>query len=204
LIEARRRIDPEPHQLPANSLRINIVKKKVSFCNMLKIAESKVLLKVKSAWPEGFKVAGEEFRAGWTVMRTGGAQRLQKKIQTHGWHLVRLVEGALRSGVGSSAQLAVGNALALALRHVDAASSAVEVESIEVTRYPWFFLARVSVRPFRAQRHAAPTSRQAAGFADVPETNRRTGSLSAELYPQLAGAMPLLKGMLTASAARTP
>ncbi len=115
---------------------------------MSTIAESNVLLSARAEFPAGFKVATEEFLSGWNLMRTGGARRLKQKIQSRGWNFIQMAQGALRSGVGPSAKEAVSSALRLALRRLDSRSNAVEIEGIELTKYPWFFLARVRVRPY--------------------------------------------------------
>ena len=164
---------------------------------MCKIIESNVLLRAQAELPMGFKVATEEFRDGWNRMRSGGARRLERKVLTRGWNFIRVADGTLRSGVGETSQKAIASALRLALRRVDAHSNAVEVEQIELTRYPWFFLARVRVHPYRIQQGSAlPAS---ARTAEVPIASRgsRSSTRADGVYPSFAGAMPLLKKMLT-------
>ncbi len=56
--------------------------------------------------------------------------------------------------MGDTSQEAINGALKLALRHVSERFNAAEVERIELTQYPWFFLARVRVYPYRIQQHA--------------------------------------------------
>jgi hypothetical protein len=163
------------------------------------IAESNVLLRAHAELPLGFRVATEEFRDGWNRMRSGGAGRIKKKVQTRGWNFIKISDGTLRSGVGETSQAAIASALKLALRHVDQQSNAVEIERIELTKYPWFFLARVRVFPYRIQLEAVlPVS-------DMPvqiEMDARHRKLSPQLavqFPQFGGVMPMLKQMLTSS-----
>jgi hypothetical protein len=164
---------------------------------MCTIAESNVLLRAQAELPAGFKVATEEFREGWNLMRSGGKRRLEKKVHTRGWNFIKFPEGALRSGVGDTSQQAIASALKLALRRVGKYSNAVEVERIELTRYPWFFLARVYVFPYRIQEGTVlPASDEVIA---IPVTARQKRLLphAPEAFPQFGGAMPMLKDMLT-------
>jgi len=163
------------------------------------IAESNVLLRAQVELPAGFKVATEEFRDGWNRMLSGGKHRLERKVQTRGWNLIKFPDGALRSGVGDTSQQAIASALKLALRRVGEHSNAVEVERIELTRYPWFFLARVLVFPYRIQEGAVlPVSDEAPATA-VAARQKRLSPQAAELFPQFGSSMPMLKEMLTSA-----
>jgi len=162
---------------------------------MCTIAESNVLLRAQAELPAGFKVATEEFRDGWNRMRSGGARRLERKVLTRGWNLIKISDGALRSGVGDTSQKAIASALKLALRRADARSNAVEVEQIELTQYPWFFLARVHVHPYRIQQGAALPAPD--GSAPMAARDSRSSTRADGVYPPFAGAMPLLKKKLT-------
>jgi hypothetical protein len=121
---------------------------------MCTILESNVLLRARGEFPDGLRVATEEFREGWNLMRTGGVERLEKRVHTRGWSFLKIGDGRQRSGVGESSQAAIATALKLALRRVDADCNAVEVQKIELTQYPWFCVARMHVHPYRIQQEA--------------------------------------------------
>ena len=127
---------------------------------MCDVAELSVLLRAEIELPANFKLATEEFCAGWNVARTANAKRLEQKIVNRGWNLVKTVGASLRSGVGATSQEAIASALKLALDGMGEEFNAVEVERIELTKYPWFFLAKVSVCRYRIQQDA---------FVAVPE-----------------------------------
>jgi len=110
---------------------------------MRTIAELNLLLHTTAELPTGLKLTTEEFDEGWSFVRRVDARRLEKRIHTRGWNFIRFAAGSLRSGIGDTSQEAIASALKLALRRVSNHSNAVEVEHIELTRYPWFFLARV-------------------------------------------------------------
>jgi hypothetical protein len=164
---------------------------------MLTVSESKVLIRMQAELPMGFKVATAEFRDGWSLMRSGGAARLQRKIRARGWNFIAIPAGALRSGVGDTSQQAIAGALSLALRQVDSQANAVEVERVELTQYPWFFLARVCVHTYRIQKESElPVLENTA----PPVTTRQRRTLrSSEFFPEFGSVMPMLKGMLTVS-----
>ena len=153
---------------------------------MTTISESNVLLRSDIPLPAGFKIATDEFHHGWNRMRSGGAGRLDKKIKARGWSLTRTPGGTLRSGVGKTAQEAIGSALCQALAEMDEDSHAVEIGQMQVTSYPWFFVARVRVEPYRIQPvevHESTMAATAARSANPPG-----------LYPQYGSTMPLLRG----------
>jgi hypothetical protein len=164
---------------------------------MFSLTESNVLLRMQAELPMGFKVATTEYREGWSLMRSGGTVRLERKIRARGWNLIGIPTGALRSGVGDTSQTAIASALIQALRQVDSQANAVEVERVELTQYPWFFLARVRVHTYRIQLGAELPVLDTA----VPPINirpRRTVR-SSERFPEFGSVMPMLKGMLTVS-----
>jgi hypothetical protein len=164
---------------------------------MFSLTESNVLLRMQAELPMGFKVATTEYREGWSLMRSGGTVRLARKIRARGWNLIGIPAGALRSGVGDTSQAAIASALTLALRQVGSQANAVEVERVELTQYPWFFLARVRVHTYRIQPGAESPVLDAA----VPPitTRPRKALRSSERFPEFGSVMPILKGMLTIS-----
>jgi len=163
---------------------------------MRTIAELNVLLRVRVELPAGLKLATDEFREGWNFVRSGDARRLGKKIQTRGWNFIKIAEGSLRSGVGETSQEAIAAALKLALRRIGEDFNAVEVERIELSRYPWFVLARVRVFPYRIQQGTKLPARDEALAEPAVARLRRLPSDAAELYPEFGCAMPMLKQLL--------
>jgi hypothetical protein len=163
------------------------------------IAELNMLLRVRVELPVGLKLATDEFREGWNFVRTGDARRLEKKIQTRGWNFIKIADGLLRSGVGETSQEAIASALKLALRRVSEHFNAVEVEHIELTQYPWFFLARVRVYPYRIQQDAVLPVPDEALPDPISSRSRRLPDGAAESFPHFGSAMPLLKEMLVSS-----
>ena len=166
---------------------------------MRTITELNMLLRAKAELPEGLKLATEEFREGWNFARTVNAQQLEKKVQTRGWNFIRVVEGLQACGVGDTSQEAIASGLRLALLRMNELFNAVEVEYIELTQYPWFFLARVRVSPYRIQQDAVLSVPDDSLPAPVAPRLKRLPIDADVLYPNFGNAMPQLRQMLTSS-----
>ena len=166
---------------------------------MRTIAELNMLMRAQTELPDGLNLTTEEFREDWNFLRTVNAQRLEKKILTRGWSFIRIADESLRSGVGDTSQEAIASALKLALRRISTDSNAAQVEHIELTQYPWFFLARVRVYPFRIQQGAAPSVADDSLPASISPRQRRLPPHAAALYPHFGSAMPQLRQMLISS-----
>ena len=118
---------------------------------MRDIAELTVLLRVRAEMPEGLKLTRDEFREGWSRLRTGNAKRLEKKIKACKWHFICTAKCVMASGMGATTQHAITRALEHALACVSPHLNAIEVGRIQTTQYPWFWLARVTVHGYRIQ-----------------------------------------------------
>jgi hypothetical protein len=158
-----------------------------------------MLLRKQTELPVGLRLATDEFREGWNFVQSADAKKLEKKVQAHGWNLIKIANGTQACGVGESSEEAVSSALRLALLRMGAHFNAVEVENIELTQYPWFFLARVRVCQYRIQQFATQT----ASHESIPSPSaprRRRLPLDAELlYPGFGSSMPQIKEMLVSS-----
>jgi hypothetical protein len=163
---------------------------------MHNIAELNMLLRAQAVLPAGLRLATIEFREGWSFVRPGDARKLGKRIQTRGWNFIKVADGLLRSGVGDTSQEAIAGALKLALRRVNEHFNAAEVEHIELTKYPWFFLARVRINPYRIQPDVGLYLPEEEELLPPAPRLRRLPVNSAELYPDFGSAMPQLKAML--------
>jgi hypothetical protein len=166
---------------------------------MRAITAMNVLLRTRAELPAGMTVRTEEFREGWNFVRTRDVNGLEKKIRTRGWNFIKIADGSLRSGVGETSQEAIASALRLALRRVSTHFNVAEVENIELTRYPWFFLARVRVYPYKIQQGAVLPVPDGAFLLPSTPHPKRLPANAAELFPNFASAMPILKEMLILS-----
>lgn len=166
---------------------------------MRNIAELNMLLRRQLEIPNSLKLATEEFCAGWNLVRSADARRLEKKIHTCGLNMINSFDETMKSGVGNSSQEAIANALTLTLRHLSDSFNAVEVKHIELTQYPWFFLARVSICSYRIQLGAVLSVLDEAAPLPSASRRRRLPTHSPALYPYFDSAIPMLKELLTSS-----
>ena len=166
---------------------------------MRAISQSNMLLRARTELPDGLRIATDEFRDGWNFVQAVNARRLEEQIIERGWNCFKISQSSPKCGVGDTSQQAIARALKLALQKVSEHFNAAEIEHIELTQYPWVFLARVSVSPFRIQHDAIlPVLDESAPSAVAPR-QRRLPLDSAALYPDFASAMPMLKEMLISS-----
>ncbi len=164
---------------------------------MYNISKSTMLLRTGVDLPTGLGVATEEFREGWSFVRTGNAKRLERKIHARGWCFMKVANAVMRSGVGETAQQATASALRLVLRPVKECFSAVEIEHVGLTQYPWFFLVRIRVYPYLIQRDIVVPARVDA--EPLPFVSQQVrSSLYVPDFP-FCSPVPQLKQMLVLS-----
>ena len=163
------------------------------------LAELDLIVRVHVELPKGLKLATDEFGEGWNLSRSLDVRHLEERILNPGWSLIKIDEGTLRSGVGATAQEAITSALKLALRSVSERLHAVEVERIHLTQYPWFFLARVTVRPYLIQQSTDLPVFDGKEPLPIIPSRRQPPSYANVLYPHFGGAMPQLRQILISS-----
>lgn len=152
-----------------------------------------------SSCPKALKLATGKFSEGWKLSRSVDVRHLKNRILNLGWNLIKIDEGTLRSGVGETAQEAIASALKLALRSVSEHLHAVEVERIHLTQYPWFFLARIIVRPYLIQQSTDLPVLDGKESLPIIPSRRQLPTYASVLYPHFGGAMPQLRRMLISS-----
>jgi hypothetical protein len=119
---------------------------------MFAVSEPNLLLRVPGKLPKGLKLRTEEFQKGWDLAPSVDTCRLQKEIHPGRWYFLKTADGSMSSGVGDTSQQAIASALRHALRGIGEHSNVVDMKLIELVQYPWFFLARVEVFPFRIHK----------------------------------------------------
>jgi hypothetical protein len=162
---------------------------------MRTIVELNLLLRERVELPEGFKLGTEEFREGWKFSRSLNVLGLGKQILNRGWNLIKIGDGPHGSGVGDRPQNAIAGALKLALRRIDEYCNAAEVSRIQLTQYPWFFLARVGIRLYRIQQSAVVSAPENAGWLPIARHKMRLPRQPYAIYSGSSCTMPLLREM---------
>ena len=70
---------------------------------------------------------------------------LDLKIRDAGWHFMWIADAYTRSGFGRTAISAIDNAVIHALKRVKKKFNAAELESVRVSRYPGFQIAKIKL-----------------------------------------------------------
>jgi hypothetical protein len=131
----------------------------------------------------------DQFSEGWNFARTVNITQLEKRIKARGWQFFKIVDGFLRSGVGDSPQHAIASAMNLGLRCVSEYFNAVGVETIRLTKYQWFWLARVTISPYRIQEIAVLPVTDAATLLPLQCRDLTLPSSMVDAFPQYGHSM---------------
>jgi hypothetical protein len=121
---------------------------------MQDITELTVLLRVTTELPCGLRIITEDFQEDWNFVRSGDLHRFDEAIRGCGWHFIWIADPSQHRGLGRSEQTSIASALKLALRRVGPEFNAANIDGIEITRYPWFFIAKVKIYPYQIQESA--------------------------------------------------
>ena len=91
----------------------------------------------------------------WMLLEEIEASVLDTMIRHAGWHFVCLQGAYSRSGVGLSPEEAIHQALDRALNGLKVRFNAAELESVQVSSYPVFHLAKITLQPRHIQQHTS-------------------------------------------------
>jgi hypothetical protein len=119
---------------------------------MRELKQHTTFLRESIMLPEGISFTGEAFREGWTLLESVDASWLDTAICGAGWNSFVLPKKHWRSGFGPYSQDALQKTVRLALLKIDRNHNAAEIEHVEVTRYLWFYIAKVSILERQIQR----------------------------------------------------
>jgi hypothetical protein len=105
--------------------------------------------------PDGVGLIREEFSERWMSVKDASASLLDLKIRNAGWHFMWLLTTHSRLGLGRTADSAARNATAAALKRIEARFNGAELRSVGITRYPGFYVARVTLHTRQIQQRAS-------------------------------------------------
>ena len=97
----------------------------------------------------------EPFSKGWTEAIGTVASELDAAIRGVDWHFMWMVDSQSSFAFGRTAEAAIHGALARALPGVKRRFNAAELDSIHVTNFPGFRIARVTVQARQIQSQAS-------------------------------------------------
>jgi hypothetical protein len=76
-------------------------------------------------------------------------------IRHAGWHYIWMLGSCSRRGWARTQDAAIDKGLSRALRALSDQANAAELDSVQITRYPWFHVANVTVQRRCIQEHSA-------------------------------------------------
>jgi hypothetical protein len=110
-----------------------------------------MFLRVGCILPDGLDLAQEHFCKEWMSVEDTTAAALDTKVRRVGWHFMWLHSSYSRFGVGRGATSAIGKATIRALNQVKRRFNAAELDLVNVSKYPGFQVARVTIHARQIQ-----------------------------------------------------
>jgi hypothetical protein len=114
-----------------------------------------VFLRKGCDMPPHFDLPQQPYVDNWMLLEKLDAPVLDAMIRHAGWHFVCLQEFYSRSGVGTSRDEAIHQALARALKGLKKRYNAAELESVQVSSYPFFHIANVTFQARHIQQQTS-------------------------------------------------
>jgi hypothetical protein len=112
---------------------------------MRELEQHTIFLREHVLLPEGIALSGDFFCEGWLVLQSGSALWLDKTIRDIGWNSYVLTKLYWKRGFSTYARDAICRAAQLALREVEERFNSAEIGRIVVTKYLWFYVAKVGI-----------------------------------------------------------
>lgn len=97
----------------------------------------------------------EAISDNWALVGELTATAFDEMIRHAGWHFMHLPGSYSRTGVGQTREEATHQALNRALKELTILFNAAELELIQVTRFPLFHMATVTLQPRHIQQECA-------------------------------------------------
>ena len=91
----------------------------------------------------------------WNLVREIAAPVFDTMIRQAGWHFMWIEGSCSRRGVGLTLEVATHRALTRALKGVTRRFNAAELDSVQISKYPGFQIANVTVQPRQIQQHTS-------------------------------------------------
>jgi hypothetical protein len=114
-----------------------------------------VFLRKGCILPDRLDPLQEPFGANWSLVKEILAPVFDTMIRQAGWHFMCVQSSCSRRGFGRTQEQATQRALACSLRGVSRRFNGAELEAVQVTKYPGFHIANVTLQPRRIQQHTS-------------------------------------------------
>jgi hypothetical protein len=114
-----------------------------------------LFLRTQCPLPSTLSLALTPFGDKWACVEGGRLLPLDVEVRNAGWHFMWLMGGYSRTGIARTAEAAIRKAISSALRQVKARFNAAEVETVDLSGYLGFQVAKVRLRERHIQEHAS-------------------------------------------------
>ena len=114
-----------------------------------------VFLRSNCILPNYLDPLREPFGNSWTHVEEIVQPVFDKMIRQAGWHYICVHGTCSRRGVGVTRDDATYRAVGRALGQVTSQCNAAELDFVQVTKYPGFHVARVTIQPRQIQQHTS-------------------------------------------------
>jgi hypothetical protein len=114
-----------------------------------------VFLRPSCILPHYLDPLREPIGDNWTHVEEIGTPVFDTMIRHAGWHFICVQGTCFRRGFGVTRDDATHRAVVRALREVTRQCNAAELDSVQVTKYPGFHVARATVQPRQIQQHTS-------------------------------------------------
>jgi hypothetical protein len=114
-----------------------------------------MFLRTECVLPHGLDLVQEQFCETWMSIEDTTSSVLDGKVRNAGWHFMSLAGVCSSSAVGRTAASAIDKAIAGALKRIQERFNAAELDSIKVSKYPGFQVARITLHARHIQQHAS-------------------------------------------------
>jgi hypothetical protein len=105
--------------------------------------------------PSQLDLLQEPFSRGWAKAIEAVATELDARIRSAGWHFMWLADSHSAQALGKTAETAIHRALARTLPGVRRRFNAAQLDSVHLTSFAGFHIARVTVNARQIQRQAS-------------------------------------------------
>jgi hypothetical protein len=116
---------------------------------------STIFLRDGCILPNQFALRQKPFSKGWAEAMETVATELDARIRSVGWHFMWLADSYSSQALGRTAETAIHRALARILPAVRSRFNAAELDSVRVTSFAGFQIARVTIQARQIQKQAS-------------------------------------------------
>lgn len=113
-----------------------------------------VFLRTECILPEDIQLRQEELSADWKAVIGTLVTDLDNRIRRAGWHFMWMLNSHSSRCFGGTEDAAIHRALVHALRKVQLRFNAAELDDVQVTKYPYFRMAKVTLHARQIQKKA--------------------------------------------------